>query len=367
MNTGYKKTIFLILGLLLFGSIATSSVSAAVTNGILNGMEGQIWDTVRNIMLLPVPALGIAKGEAYPQGLPLFGLLLAFTILFSLLWLASGQVPLFKADGNKGARKMFIIAMSLLVIFATPFVSMLLTLVNTFQSLAMIAMLVLGVYTIWTIFRGGWSANKVTNSESSMKSAQADKTLADAGMIVKEADRVERQAEAYEHKTAMAANNGLHQQATAINSLKTDLTNLLGQFSRARGLVAGGAALGASQERSIINLMNKISRDAGQIASFKTNSDRLLAGMNTKRQKEGGVGSIGASEAKTNLTMIRSKDDTETNDLGRTIIGIAESVRTTGIKRSNIGNLISWTTTAVSLVNQMSRDIVLEEQMIEKI
>jgi hypothetical protein len=62
---------------------------------------------------------------------------------------------------------------------------------------------------------------------------------------------------------------------------------------------------------------------------------------------------------------------TETNDLGRVLSEVANMIKTQGITTApppgNVVKLVSLTENAVNIASRMERDIVIEEQMIEKI
>ncbi|GIU69711.1 MAG: hypothetical protein KatS3mg002_0947 [Candidatus Woesearchaeota archaeon] len=352
-----KKTLITIL--LLF--ILLPNFVAA--EDLLGGLGQDILSTVINIINYPVtfPAASIYGYESGAGTAPLWAYVFVFMLLFSVLWLASGQIPLFKDDENKGPRKAFVIAFSALVMLATPLVPLLFKVLRLFTSLAIIAAIVLGVYTIWVIFKGGWASNKLYSAKSSEQLAKASQGFADA-------ERQLKQTEEYEHKTAQAAAKGLKNQIKTIRSLRSDLESILKDL---RQIQRGNATtiLGNNRTRKILKDLDRVRIDLGKLLSFQTENDRIMTGMSNinynEHHRPGGL----VSRTDTHVN-IRRTVDTETNDLGRIIGGIGDAIRTQGITtgpNGNIHHLIDLTLNAINILNRMERDVVLEEQMIEKI
>jgi hypothetical protein len=338
---------------------------SAAGEDLLGGMGQQIIDTVMNIANYEVtfPASSVYGMDPVSAKAPLWNYVFVFMIIFSILWLASAQVPLFKDQENQGPRKAFAIAFSFLTMLGTPAVSWVKKLISTFTNLAMIAILVLGVYTIWVIFKGGWAANRKTG-------ATATSSMAEATREVAEAKRVNAQTAEYKKKTEHAIRHGMTQQVTAIKSLRGDLTTLLGKFNG-----YPGRAGAVSTDNSINKLLGKISSDAGKILTYMTENDRMMTGMTKRLYDESGTTGLGSSRATTaadiygpvgrRVTEVMKNGDTQTNDLGRIISGMAERVRA-GIP-ANVNELRDMTAQAINITQRMERDIVLESQMIEKI
>jgi hypothetical protein len=101
--------------------------------------------SIFDLISIEITIPNIVSSAAYTG--PLWILILGFMIAFSVIFLAAGKIPLFRDAPSKGPHKMFSIAVSLMVIFSTPFLTALLGLVGTFTSLSMIAVLILGIYT----------------------------------------------------------------------------------------------------------------------------------------------------------------------------------------------------------------------------
>jgi hypothetical protein len=129
-----------------------------------------------NIFSYPVSinvAPAYSKAYAANHTVPFWLVVATFAVLFSIVWLASAYIVLFKDPKNKGPRSMFAIAISFIALFGTPLAIWLMWVVYTFTTLSIIALIVLGTYIIWTLTKSVWAENAKTNSESS-------KTLADA-------------------------------------------------------------------------------------------------------------------------------------------------------------------------------------------
>lgn len=331
---------------------------------ILGGVGQDILSTAVNIVNYPItfPAAKLYGYESQSISAPLWAFVFVFMILFSLFWLASGQIPLFKNDENKGPRKAFVIAFSFLLMLGTPITKYIFNMTKVFGSFIYIAMLIVGVYTIWVISKGGWAENRMESVKSSQK-------LANAAQGFAEAERQLKQTKEYAHKTALAAKKGLKNQVSAIRSLKSDLENVLTQLRRLqRG--SNTTVIGNQRTNKILKDLDRVRIDLGKIITFKTENDRLLTGMTNLNYNEmENPPNLGVRDD--DIINIRRHVDTQTNDLGRMIGGIADIIRTQGIitigPNANIQHIIDVTLNAINVLERMERDIVLEEQMIEKI
>jgi len=378
-----KKTFALFVMLIVFLPLFVSAQYGGGASGMLGGTEKGILQTAVNIINFPVPISGATwwgyepklddKGKVSGSitmssgtpSVPLWLLAAVFTVIFTILWVASGFVPLFKNDENKGPRKFFVIAITLLTMFTTPVVLMLITMISTFTSLAYLAFLILGIYTLWVLFRSGWAGNAKENAAST-------RSLADAQQMSAEARRQMAQTDEFKDKTKKAAKTGVNQQGKAIRNLRKDLTRVLNDFTSIRkGRVTSN--LGRNLEKRVMKDLSDISTDLGKILTFKTENDRIMSQMNSTNFATANRSTIplnttrAASQGQAQAIMVEKQVASETNDLGRIISGVMQEVRTNSITDANIGRLIEMTSNAVNIATRMERDIVLEEQMIEKI
>ncbi|MGV8162504.1 MAG: hypothetical protein ACP5N2_04205 [Candidatus Nanoarchaeia archaeon] len=376
-----KKTFATILMLIIFLPLFVSAQYGNPSDGILGGTEKGILNTAVNILNYQIPvsggvwwsydykeaagagtAKGLAKAVTVQGDTPRVALWLlaaVFTLIFTVIWVASSFVPLFKNDEHKGPRKWFCIAITLLTMFTTPVALMIINLVGMFTTLAYIAFLVLGVYTIWTLTRSGWAGNATENAAST-------KSLADARTVSAEAARQNEKTAEYRKKTKEAARTGVKDQKRAIQQLRKDLDDILKRFVGVRH--SGG--ISRSDESRIVQDLGKISTDLGKILTFKTNNDRILSTMNATDYKEtAGRTGLAKLSSPDNKAIIKRDLDTQTNDLGHTISNISALIQVApaGITTAKIDRLINFTTVAVNIATRMERDLVLEEQMIEKI
>jgi hypothetical protein len=207
----YKSFFTLILSLFFIPKLVL-----AQQDGIFDG-SSRIIVSIFNLISIEITIPNIVRENVFIG--PFWLLVLGFMIGFSVIYLAAAKIPLFRDAPSKGPLKMFTIAVSLMVIFSTPFLAGLLFLVGTFTSLTMIAVLVLGIYIIWTLFKGGWS-------EQSKDLANSNKVSAEAKEVNREAREISDNAKA-----------GI----TALNRQKRALTRLLGKsrggFWNRKGLV----------------------------------------------------------------------------------------------------------------------------------
>ena len=194
------KSVKILLIFLLVIVFSTQVFAQQGGMGITDGAGGIIVSIFDLISIqITIPNLVFAA-----EPVPLWVLILGFIIAFSVIHLAAGRIPLFKEAPSKGPHKLFSIAVSLMVIFSTPFLKGLLGLVGTFTSLGMIAILVLGIYMIWTLFKGGWS--------------EQTKSLAQSGKVSAEAKEIDREAREI-GDNAKAGIKALDKQKSALNRL----------------------------------------------------------------------------------------------------------------------------------------------------
>jgi len=340
-----------ILVLLLLAVILIPAVHAA---DMFGGLGTDMIDSVMKIVSYEVtfPAASI-YGQTYAATkAPLWAFAFIFMLIFAILWNAVGQIPLFKNNENTGSKKAFTIAFTALIVLGTPAAPMVYSMIGAFTFFAFILLVVLGFYTIWTIFRGGWASNKTDNARSAQSMATAVQASA-------EARRDRAQTLNYDRKTLHAFMHGLNQQVTAIRIVRHDLEDVLG---RLQGI---SFPVPTAVSQRIDQTMGRISIDMGKIITYTTANDRMTAAMSkanytqTNGENLAGLDATGAAE-------IKKDTDTETNDFGRTITDIAQVVRT-GINQNNIHNLIAWTISAINITQRMERDISAQEQMINKI
>jgi hypothetical protein len=360
--------IFTLLFLLLL-PIFVSAQSSNSADGLLGGVDSQILKTVINILNYPVPIVyqyitnSDASMSSKGETAPLWLLFAVFAIVYSIIWIASGFVKIFKDDANRTARIIFSIAVSLITVFLTPVLLWILKLITLFATLAYIALLVLGVFVIWVLFRAGWASGAATNAESSQALAQATQLSAEAG-------RQKYQAKEFERKTNIAKRNGVKRQKGLISGLRKDLVTVLRDLQNVR---RGNhhTMFGKNREQRVLTDLSKISRDLGGILSFKTENDRIMSGMRNNRYTPmDNAGLPGKTHGKEILDAEHNLS-TETNDLGRIISGISQEIKTNGIRHNhppdNIDKLISMTENAVNVATRMERDLVMEEQLVEQI
>ncbi|GIU69713.1 MAG: hypothetical protein KatS3mg002_0949 [Candidatus Woesearchaeota archaeon] len=353
MNNMLLKNIFL---LFLFILIFSSPVSANIGDRIIDILNYEI----------PAPAYVVDKEGGY-SGLPFWVVILTFTLLFSIIWLASMQVPLFKPKENQGARKAFVIALAILTIFTTPVVKWILKLIKLFTVLTIIALLIAGVYTIYVLTRSNIAKNRKTNAESS-------ENIAEARTIEASANRQNEQTNKYNRKTKQAVKKSLRHQLSTLNKIEEDMNSVLSSLNRLAPTLNNRHMASNSETNRIIKKLNDVSLELGKIISYKTNNDRLLSGMNTRNYIEEPNNTLvnvhegtGPGDYRGRRIRVLQNIDTQTNDLGSALNGLLTIIRSDRIRHENISKLIDITLNALNIIQRMKRDIVLEEQMIEKI
>jgi hypothetical protein len=333
---------------------------------------GSISDTVYRIVNWEIPAPQYILSDGY-QGIPLWAFVLVFMMLFSVLWLASGQVPLFKAKENLNSRKMFVIAIALLTIFTTRVVFWIIWLVKAFTILTLIAITIAGAYTIYVLTHSSIAENRKTDAESSKK-------MANAKQVSAEADRISAQAKEYNEKTKHASKHGLKQQLGLMKRIQNDMGNIVSTLQTVRRRLTNPTdKLGRPAVNRLVRYLDDIAVELGHLISYQTNNDRILTGMSTANYTENNTGSLTnintlpndpsapTPDAIRRRIDIHGKALSQTNDLGHAIHGLRSLIVTDGISGNNINKLLEVALNAQNIFNRMQRDIVLESQMIEKI
>jgi hypothetical protein len=341
-----KKSILIIFLIALL--LIPTSVLAVETKSVdlLGGVQNSILDTAIGILNYNVNLERIkvvSLGGDFKGGVPLWIFFGTFTLIFTILWVASGQVPMFKNDENKGARKGFVIALSLMMLLMSNVAEIVATLISSVATIGVLLFAVLGGYTIWSVFRGGWAANRLNDANTS-------KTLAQARKDSLEAVKTDKQTEEDEKRIKHAVDYGLDNQKTAITSLNKDLQTLLSEFNRH----TSGPA-----NRTIRDSLTKISNDLGKIMKFSTESNSFMTDVQQHR--------TGKSNTQGKLVFTTRKDfDTLSNDLGKRISLISSIVAHEQID-SNKPKLITNTQAAIKITAQMENDLAREEQLIHQI
>ncbi|MCC7574097.1 hypothetical protein KO361_00695 [Candidatus Woesearchaeota archaeon] len=237
--------------LLLLLSLLTPKLVLAQQGDMLGGTSGIIV-SIFELISIEITIPNIVSSAAYTG--PLWILILGFLIAFSVIFLAAGKIPLFRDAPSKGPHKIFSIAVSLMIIFSTPFLSALLGLIGTFTSLSMIAVLILGIYTIWALFKGGWS--------------EQSKALADANKISADADEVNREA----RQISDSAKTGI----SALDKEKSALDKIIGKsgipFFRRKGIVE----LDIENNKKLVAQLKKISDTIGESSYVNDERGRSL-------------------------------------------------------------------------------------------
>jgi len=310
-------------------------------------------------------------GQRYASNhtVPFWLLVASFAVVYSILWLASNNIPIFKAKqglNTRGPRAMFTLAVTFIALFGTPLAIWIMWVIYTFTLLSIIAITILGIYVIWTLTREQWAANAKKNADSS-------KVLADAATSNAASDRQNEQTKEYKEKTKAATRKGLRYQLREIRKMEKDMDLIA---SHLYGVKKRGVYPPNNTSLSrIIRDVSTVRKDLGNIISYATNNDRIMSTMSTNNYTENnatGLTRVNPQSTPPNAidhtSSIRAGVETQTNDLGHTISAIADTLQTRGIPDLQTNNkLISWAEVGVNLAKRMERDIVLEEQMIEKI
>jgi hypothetical protein len=327
-----------------------------------------ILDSIFGVINYPV-AINVApmysKAYAANNTVPFWLLVASFAILFSVVWIASSYINIFKDKKNKGPRAMFAIAVSFISLFGTPLAIWIMKVVYTFTLLTIIAVLILGTYIIWTLTRSGWAESAKTNAEST-------KTLADAKTKNAESERQNAQTKEYREKTKLAARNGLKSQLSEIRRIKSGLKNLISDFYNVKKKkhypVNNNTMMRFAKQ---VSSLNTYFENLGKLISFTVPNDRIMSLMSNvsyDTTNTTGLSRINPiAGTQTGTASLAADVETQTNDFGHSLSAIKDTIQNGITNELTINNLINWTESAVNIATRMERDIVLEKQMIEKL
>ncbi|MFH1589931.1 MAG: hypothetical protein ABIB43_05175 [archaeon] len=96
-------------------------------------------------------------------------LVISFLIILSLLTIAAKLIPIFQSDAGKqhsGARKMFVVSLSLLLTFGSPFPKMFQDFMMGYFTLAIIGLFIVFAILIWSMLRRLAASRHPLNAES---------------------------------------------------------------------------------------------------------------------------------------------------------------------------------------------------------
>jgi hypothetical protein len=352
-----KKIISILILIALMLPVIVSA-DARSSGSFLGGIETNILDTVVKILNYEVRInmFNFSEGNqtGYAKAIPLWALFASFGIIYAVLWIASSKIQLFQE--NRTPRIIFVLGVTLIAMFTTPVASWILGLIGGFTTIAILLMVGLAAFIGWTMIKSTWANTAVVNAEAS-------RSLADASRVSAEVSHQSAQTDEYKKKIAKAINTDLTQQVKAIQRIKEQLKNVVSVIMREKN--AGHLPLTSNSKRQVENVMNRIQQDLGKISSFKTEGDRLMAGMSKKLYSEGTPGSLGGT-TRGGLVQIQKDADTETNDAARSIIGLSQVIVKGIIDNQSASDAVGYANSAINHLNRMEKDIVLEEQMIER-
>jgi hypothetical protein len=324
-----------------------------------------VLDVIFNVFNYPVSinvAPAYSKAYAASHTVPFWLLLATFAILFGVVWIASGNINIFKDKKNKGARALFAIAVSFISLFGTPLAIWIMKVVYAFTVLTLIAVSILAGYILWTLTKGEWAKNAKANSDSS-------KILADASQKNAETARDKEKTNVYKEKTNLAASKGLHSQLREIRNLRAGLKNLLTDFNRIK--TNNHFPVPANALSGPLRDLVKVNESIGKIHSFNTANDRVMSLMSTNAYNTTNTGTLTQltpnPAGNNSIAALKAQVDTQTNDLGHSIGAIKETINAGIPNVQTLTNLMSWSESAINITNRMEKDVVLEKQLIEKL
>lgn len=231
---------FYLFLILFFGWILTQFILINQNSLIIS--ENQV--TGAALQIDPISGLGtFFSNEINVAGnsLPLWALLLAFALIFSVIFNAAQLISFFKGDEKRGAVIVFSLAISLLATFTTPLVAWVVVLAAYIGSLAtIIALLLLGL--VFYFFSHKAISERFTDiTESAAKRQQARNVLLESRYNEPQPPSRTIQQQAQQQRQVRQAQQNLRQQqqvrakwAIFLQQAQQNLSLLANQLSNQR-------------------------------------------------------------------------------------------------------------------------------------
>ncbi|MBR9676653.1 hypothetical protein GOV04_00740 [Candidatus Woesearchaeota archaeon] len=122
----------------------------------------------------------------------LWQVIAVFLLLFSIVYVVTGQVPPFKGTSHAGARKGFAVAVALLAQFGSPVTEMIADLISGMAGLGIVLTLVLAVIFAFIIFSRALGFGAKVSAKGLKDTAEGMKTTAEAIGVEREARQIRR-------------------------------------------------------------------------------------------------------------------------------------------------------------------------------
>jgi len=153
-------------------------VSAAeLTGGTLRSIGETITEVFKvvNIQVkIPHPGYGVTETVSILQ------VVAVFMLLFAMFWAGINRVKIFDKEGLKGAKKTFTIALTLLVIFASPVIEWVSGWVTTLAHIAIILAIVVAIMLLVNMTKKGAAGAGEIGAEAAAQKAKNLKMFAEA-------------------------------------------------------------------------------------------------------------------------------------------------------------------------------------------
>jgi|GEM_PF-7082715 len=221
--------ISIILALILPSTLAASTGYAQ--QGLFGDLIQKLTVTLQEFLTytLTIPHPYSVGGSSLQEVVPLWSVLAVFTLLFSIIFAASGTISIFK-EKNKGPRTAFCIALALIVMFGTPITELfVVTFAGYFTTLTSLLLVVGFLIALWFILfllpKRGIGAGSKFGAEGSMDRAEGIQRSTEAARIRRDA-KIERKDLKRSNKGFKKLWNYLDEDKKVIGDLKQHLMQI---------------------------------------------------------------------------------------------------------------------------------------------
>ena len=170
-----KKRLALVIVMTFLLVLPFVSAATSPAFDTLGETLSNVFDLIAVEVKIPHP------GYSADERVTILELFAVFTITFILFWVGAGYTKIFKDSANKGARTWFAVAITLLIIFAAPYVEWISAFLGGLGNLLM-GYIVIGLFIMMliTVFKRGKAGLGQVSAESARDTAENLKVIGDA-------------------------------------------------------------------------------------------------------------------------------------------------------------------------------------------
>jgi len=243
-----KKAVLILFLIGVFIISLLPAVEAARDEDAFGNAFGFISDILNTPVKLPHVGPVLSKLRATGKTAPLGVVGGAFVMIYSLMFVVVGRIPLFQGEGTRNARIAFAVGFTIVTILVSPIIETIADMVGTLGSFGAVALFVIGIVAIAGLFALTGKAFKWGRGEAREEAVERAEERRETGDIVGE--------EAALKQLIKLNKKGLSFDAAVVNRLK-QIISYLEKLMRYR---VGGSEKIRSIMQQILDQLNAILR-----------------------------------------------------------------------------------------------------------